>query len=54
MIAFVGQQQEVALAVPWLNLAVIFAVVDLASLGNTLLPALRASRVYPATALRYE
>jgi putative ABC transport system permease protein len=54
VIAFVGQQQEVALAVPWLNLAVIFAVVYLASLGSTLLPALRASRVYPATALRYE
>jgi ABC-type lipoprotein release transport system permease subunit len=33
---------------------VIFVVVYLASLGSTLLPALRASRVYPATALRYE
>jgi len=54
VIAFVGQQADVALAVPWLNLAVIFVVVYLASLGSTLLPALRASRVYPATALRYE
>ena len=54
VIAFVGQQADVALAVPWFNLAVIFVVVYLASLGSTLLPALRASRVYPATALRYE
>jgi ABC-type lipoprotein release transport system permease subunit len=54
VIAFVGQQQDVALAVPWLNLALIFAVVYLASLGSTLLPALRAPRVYPATALRCE
>ena len=42
------------LVVPWLNLALIFAVVYLASLASTLLPALRASRVYHADALRYE
>jgi putative ABC transport system permease protein len=54
VVAYVGQQQQVALAVPWANLAVIFAVVYLAALASTLLPALRASRVYPADALRYE
>jgi ABC-type lipoprotein release transport system permease subunit len=40
--------------VPWLNLALIFAVVYVASPASTLLPAVRASRVYPAEALRYE
>jgi putative ABC transport system permease protein len=54
VIAYVGRQQHVALAVPWLNLAVIFTVVYIAALASTLLPALRASRVYPAAALRYE
>jgi putative ABC transport system permease protein len=49
-----GEQQDVALTVPWLNLTVIFTVVYLASLASTLLPAIRASRVYPAEALRYE
>ncbi len=54
VIAYVGRQQHVALVVPWLNLAVIFTVVYLAALASTLVPALRASRVYPADALRYE
>jgi hypothetical protein len=54
VVAHRGEQQDVALAVPWLNLAVIFTVVYLASLASTLLPAIRASRVYPAEALRYE
>jgi ABC-type antimicrobial peptide transport system permease subunit len=49
-----GRQQDVSLTVPWLNLAVIFTVVYLAALVSTLLPAIRASRVYPAEALRYE
>jgi putative ABC transport system permease protein len=40
--------------VPWVNLGVIFAVVYLVALATTLLPARRASRVYPAEALRYE
>jgi ABC-type lipoprotein release transport system permease subunit len=44
----------VSLAVPWLNLAVIFTVVYLAALVSTLLPAIRAARVCPAEALRYE
>jgi putative ABC transport system permease protein len=54
VIAYVGRQQHVALVVPWVNLAVIFSVVYLAALGSTLLPAMRASRIYPADALRYE
>jgi ABC-type lipoprotein release transport system permease subunit len=53
-VAYIGEQQHVTLAVPWLNLAVIFAIVYAASLASTLLPALRASRVYPAEAPRYE
>ncbi len=54
VVADMGEQQDVALVVPWLNLAVIFTVVYLAALASTLLPAIRASRVYPAEALRYE
>jgi putative ABC transport system permease protein len=40
--------------VPWANLALIFLVVYLVAIAATLAPALRASRVYPAEALRYE
>jgi putative ABC transport system permease protein len=40
--------------VPWLNLGVIFAVVYVVALATTLIPARRASRVYPAEALRYQ
>ncbi|MBD0290616.1 MAG: FtsX-like permease family protein [Thermoleophilia bacterium] len=40
--------------VPWANLVVIFLVVYVVALATTLAPALRASRVYPAEALRYE
>ncbi|HTK15190.1 MAG TPA: FtsX-like permease family protein [Acidimicrobiia bacterium] len=40
--------------VPWAELGVIFTVVMLVALGTTYLPARRASRVYPAEALRYE
>jgi ABC-type lipoprotein release transport system permease subunit len=40
--------------VPWLNLAIIFAVVYAVALLATLAPALRASRIRPAEALRYE
>jgi putative ABC transport system permease protein len=54
VVAYMGEQQDVALTVPWLNLAVIFTVVYVASLASTLLPAIRASRIYPAEALRYE
>jgi len=45
---------DLELVVPWLNLGIIFAVVLLAALATTLAPALRASRIHPAEALRYE
>lgn len=38
--------------VPWAGLGVIFTLVMLVALGTTYLPARRASRVYPAEALR--
>jgi putative ABC transport system permease protein len=40
--------------VPWANLGIIFLVVYLVALATTWLPALRASRIYPAEALRYQ
>jgi putative ABC transport system permease protein len=46
--------QDLTLAVPWLHLALIFGTVYGAALLATLAPALRASRIYPAEALRYE
>ena len=45
--------ENLRLTVPWLNLGVVFAVVFLAALGATFASAVRASRVYPAEALRY-
>jgi putative ABC transport system permease protein len=42
------------LVVPWLNLLVIFLVVYAVALLATLAPAVRASRVGPAEALRYQ
>jgi putative ABC transport system permease protein len=45
---------NVTFAVPWVNLAVIFAAVILAALLTTLLAAHRATRIYPAEALRYQ
>lgn len=45
---------NVGFEVPWLNLLVVFTVVYLAALAATLAPAIRASRVYPAEALRYQ
>jgi len=46
--------ESVGFDVPWGMLAIIFSVVYLVALGTTLLPAVRASRIYPAQALRYE
>jgi putative ABC transport system permease protein len=45
---------DIHLVVPWLNLTIIFAAVYAAALLATLAPAVRASRIYPAEALRYE
>jgi len=42
------------LVVPWASLAVIFAAVYAVALLATLVPALRASRIRPAEALRYQ
>lgn len=57
VIADAGNQlgnANVTFAVPWLNLAVIFSAVILAALLTTLLSARRATRIYPAEALRYQ
>jgi putative ABC transport system permease protein len=40
--------------VPWLTLGVIFLAVYLVAMLTTLAPSLRASRIYPAEALRYQ
>jgi putative ABC transport system permease protein len=45
---------DLQLVVPWLNLGLIFLVVYLVALATTLAPALRASRIVPAEALRYQ
>jgi putative ABC transport system permease protein len=45
---------NLSLAVPWLDLGVIFVIVSVVALLTTLAPAVRASRVYPAEALRYQ
>jgi ABC-type lipoprotein release transport system permease subunit len=46
--------ENLTLDVPWANLLVIFLVVYVVAIIATLLPALRASRVRPAEALRYQ
>ena len=45
---------NVAFAVPWLNLALVFGAVVMAALLTTMASALRATRIYPAEALRYQ
>ena len=45
---------DLQLSVPWVNLVIIFGAVYAAALLATLMPAVRASRIYPAEALRYE
>ena len=42
------------LVVPWTNLAFIFAVVYAVAVAATFVPALRAARIRPAEALRYQ
>jgi putative ABC transport system permease protein len=46
--------ENLELVVPWLNLGVIFLVVYAVALAATLAPAVRASRIRPAEALRYQ
>jgi putative ABC transport system permease protein len=45
---------ELAMEIPWLSLALVFGVVYAVALVTTIAPAIRASRIYPAEALRYE
>ncbi|MGH2931842.1 MAG: ABC transporter permease, partial [Gaiellaceae bacterium] len=46
--------ENMTLVVPWVNLGIIFLVVYLVALAATAAPALRASRIRPAEALRYQ
>ncbi len=46
--------ENLTLAVPWANLIVIFLVVYVVALAATLAPAVRASRISPSEALRYQ
>jgi putative ABC transport system permease protein len=45
---------NLSLAVPWGNLALVFLIVYAVSMAATFVPAVRASRIRPADALRYE
>ena len=49
-----GTFANLAMHVPWVTLAVIFATVFAIAMATTLVPARRAARVYPAEALRYQ
>jgi putative ABC transport system permease protein len=46
--------ENLSLNVPWLTLAIIFLLVYAVAMLTTLAPARRASRVFPAEALRYQ
>jgi ABC-type lipoprotein release transport system permease subunit len=46
--------ENLRLVVPWRDLVIVYVLVYAAALVTTFLPALQASRVYPAEALRYE
>lgn len=55
LVNFIGEQVPgLKFTVPWFQLGFIVAIAYLFSLLTTALPARRASRVYPAEALRYE
>jgi putative ABC transport system permease protein len=49
-----GSWETIEFIVPWVNFLVIYALVYGAALLTSFFPALQASRVYPAEALRYE
>jgi putative ABC transport system permease protein len=46
--------ENMSFVVPWETLGIIFLAVYLVALLTTFVPALRASRIYPAEALRYQ
>jgi putative ABC transport system permease protein len=46
--------EHMAFTVPWFTLSAIFVAVYAVALVTTLVPAARASRIYPAEALRYQ
>ena len=46
--------ENLELIVPWVNLGIIFLVVYAVAVAATLAPAIRASRIHPAEALRYQ
>jgi putative ABC transport system permease protein len=46
--------ENLSFDVPWASVGVIFLAVYVVALATTFLPALRASRFYPAEALRYQ
>jgi putative ABC transport system permease protein len=46
--------ENMSFELPWLTLGIIFLVVYAVALVTTWVPAVRASRVYPAEALRYQ
>ena len=51
----INQEFEgISFSVPWLTVAIIVAVAWIFSMVTTLVPAIQASRIYPAEALRYE
>jgi putative ABC transport system permease protein len=46
--------EHMAFSVPWLTLGIIFLAVYVVALATTYAPAVRAARIYPAEALRYQ
>jgi putative ABC transport system permease protein len=46
--------ENMSFAVPWVTLGIIFLVVYAVAMATTFAPARRASRIYPAEALRYQ